>query len=276
MKKYLSDDFNLNEYISFSDEISLWSAPFGIKLLETINYRENISALDIGFGTGFPLIELAMRLGVGSMIYGIDPWSAAIKRVQEKIHYFGISNIRLIEGTAEAIPLENDSIDLIVSNNGINNVENLDQVLHECSRILKKDGQFVLTMNLNRTMIEFYSLLEQVLNEMNLRNEIEWMHHHINEKRRTIEEMKTLLKNHKFEIWDLTQDQFSYKFSNGSSMLNHRFIQLAFLSAWKTFLPGNELEEIFDKIETRMNESSKKTEGVSLTIPFAVINAIKI
>ena len=276
MKKYLIDDFNLDEYINFSDEISIWSAPFGLKLLESINYRENISAIDIGFGAGFPLIELAMRLGEGSVIYGIDPWKAAVKRVREKISYYGISNIRLIEGVAESIPLENDSIDLIVSNNGINNVGNIDRVFNECARILKKDGQFVLTMNLNKTMIEFYSQLEQVLNEMNLKKEIGLMHRHIYEKRRPIEEVTALLEKYRFEVRNLIQDQFSYKFTNGTSMLNHRFIRLAFLSSWKTFLPKNKLEVIFDKIETRMNEASEKTGGVTLTIPFAVIDAIKI
>ena len=275
MKKYLLDDFNLDKYINFSDEISLWSAPFGIKLLETIDYRENISALDIGSGSGFPLIELAMRLGEGSIIYGIDPWKAAIKRTREKISYYRISNIRLIEGVAESIPLEDDSIDLIVSNNGINNVDNIDQVLNECSRIMKKEGQFVLTMNLTKTMIEFYSQLEQVLNEMNLRKEIELMHHHINEKRRSLEEVTSLLRKYGFDLRKLVQDQFFYKFTNGTAMLNHQFIRLAFLKSWKTFLPDNKLEGIFDEIETRMNEASRKAEGVTLTIPFAVIDAIK-
>jgi hypothetical protein len=131
-------------------------------------------------------------------------------------------------------------------------------------------------MNLNKTMVEFYSQLEQVLNEMNLIREIELMYRHINEKRRPIEEVTALLKQHKFEVKNLVQDQFLYKFSNATSMLNHPFIRLAFLSSWKTFLPENKLEGIFDKFETRMNEASGKAQGVTLTVPFVVIDAIKI
>jgi len=153
LKSYLSDNFELNELINVFDELPLWSAPFGLKLLENINYKQNITALDIGFGAGFPLTEIAMRLGNSSTVYGIDPWKETFQRVNQKIYYYGISNIKLIEGEAESIPLEDNSIDLITSNNGINNVSDIDTVLSECSRILKIGGQFVQTMNLDKTMI---------------------------------------------------------------------------------------------------------------------------
>ena len=122
MKKYLNSDFDFVKYIDVADESPIWSAPFGLKLLDYVNYKTNISALDIGFGTGFPLTEIALRLGDSSIVYGIDPWKDAIKRVNKKIDYYGLSNVRIIEGVAESIPLDNDSVDLIISNNGINNV----------------------------------------------------------------------------------------------------------------------------------------------------------
>ena len=139
MKKYLSNDFDFVKMIEVFDESPIWSAPFGLKLLDYIDYKKNISAIDIGFGTGFPLTEIALRLGDSSVVYGIDPWKDAIERVNKKIEYYGLTNVRLIEGVAESIPLENDSIDLITSNNGINNVNDIDKVLSECSRIIKQE-----------------------------------------------------------------------------------------------------------------------------------------
>lgn len=167
MKKYLSNDFDFKEYVNVADECPIWSAPFGLKLLDHIDYKKNISALDIGFGTGFPLTEIALRLGENSTVYGIDPWTDAIIRAKKKIEYYQITNIRIIEGVAESIPLSDQSLDLIVSNNGINNVGDIDQVISECSRIIKPGGQFVQTMNLDKSMIEFYEQLEMVLSEMN-------------------------------------------------------------------------------------------------------------
>jgi arsenite methyltransferase len=275
MKNYLSNDFDLSEYVNFSDECPLWSAPFGLKLLDYIDYKQNISAIDIGFGTGFPLTEIALRLGESSTVYGIDPWTAAIERVKKKIEYYRISNIIIFNGIAESIPLSDSSVDLIVSNNGINNVSDINQVIRECSRILKSGGQFVLTMNLDKSMFEFYGQLEKVLSELNMQPEIELMSRHISQKRPPLDEIISMLQNHGFLIKDLEHDQFNYRFSNGSAMLSHYFIRLAFMDSWIKILPKDNLEQIFDTIEGRLNDQAKLLNGINLTIPFVLINAIK-
>jgi ubiquinone/menaquinone biosynthesis C-methylase UbiE len=275
MKKYLSNDFDLTAYVNVADECSIWSAPFGLKLLDYIDYKQNISAIDIGFGTGFPLTEIALRLGKSSTVYGIDPWSDAIERAKKKIDYYRITNIKIFEGVAESIPLRNNSVDLIVSNNGINNVSDINQVIKECSRIIKKSGQFIQTMNLDNSMFEFYRQLENILSEMNMRKEISLMRNHIYEKRRPLDEMISMIQGHGFLIKDLEHDQFNYRFSNGTAMLNHYFIRLAFMDSWIKILPENKLEQIFDTIERRLNDQAKILGGIKLTIPYVLINAIK-
>lgn len=275
MKKYLSNDFDLAGYVNVSDELSIWSAPFGLKLLDFIEYRPNISAIDIGFGTGFPLTEIAMRLGESSTVYGIDPWTDAIIRAKKKIEYYRITNIKIFEGVAESIPLANNSVDLIVSNNGINNVSDINKVISECSRIIKSGGQFVQTMNLDKSMFEFYRVLERVLSDFGMNKEIELVRRHIYEKRRPLDEMISMIQNNGFIIKDLEQDQFNYKFSNGSAMLNHYFIRLAFMKSWIKIIPENKLEQIFDIIETRLNDQAKILGEIKLSIPFVLINARK-
>ncbi len=275
MKKYLSNDFDLIEFVNVCDECSIWSAPFGLKLLDYIDYKPNISALDIGFGTGFPLTEIALRLGESSTVYGIDPWTDAIIRANKKIAYYRITNIKIFEGVAESIPLKDNSVDLIVSNNGINNVSDINQVISECSRIIKSGGQFVQTMNLDKSMFEFYGQLEKVLSDLSMSTEIELMRRHIYEKRRPLDEMISMIQNHGFIIKDLEHDQFNYKFSNGTAMLNHYFIRLAFMDSWIKILPKNKLEQIFDTIEMRLNDQAKMLGSIKLSIPFVLINAIK-
>jgi arsenite methyltransferase len=185
MTLYLNKEYNLNNnsLVSVVDELPLWSAPFGLKLLETIQYKKNIKVLDIGFGLGFPLLEIAMRLGNTCKVYGIDPWKAAIERTKLKIKYYGISNVELIEGVAEDIPLQDGSIDLLVSNNGINNVQDLSKTLSECNRVAKKGAQFVITVNLPNSMIEFYCIFEKVLGQNGLAYLIPNVKSHILKKR---------------------------------------------------------------------------------------------
>lgn len=275
MKRYLSNDFDFVKYIDVADETPIWSAPFGLKLLDYVDYKTNISAIDIGFGMGFPLTEIALRLGDSSVVYGIDPWKDAFKRVNNKIDYYGIKNIRIIEGVAESIPLDNNSIDLITSNNGINNVNDIDKVLSECSRITKQGGQFVQTMNTDLSMFEFYGLLEQVLSNLHMDKEIDSMRLHISQKRQPIDKMISMIQKHGFLIKDLEHDQFNYKFANGTAMLNHYFIRLAFMDSWIRLLPMDKVEQIFDTIELRLNEQSRLLGGIKLSIPYVMINAKK-
>lgn len=275
MKKYLENNFDIKSYVDVADELPIWSAPFGIKLLEFINYRMNITAIDIGFGTGFPLTEIALRLGESSIIYGIDPWKDAIKRVNKKIDYYGLNNVRIIEGIAESIPLDNKTVDLITSNNGINNVKDVEKVLSECSRVIKNGGQFVFTMNTNLTMFEFYLKLEKVLADLNLYKEIELMYQHISHKRPPMEKIISMLKKYGFIIKDLEQDQFNYKFANGTAMLNHYFIRLAFMEPWIKLLPSDKVENIFEIIESHLNKQSELLGELKLSIPFVIINAVK-
>lgn len=275
MKKYLINDFDFTKYAEAADELPLWSAPFGLKLLDYINYKAGITVLDIGFGTGFPLTEIASRLGGSSVVYGIDPWKEAIKRANKKIDYFGLKNVRIIEGTAESLPISDGTIDLITSNNCINNVSDAEKALSECSRVLKQGGQFVHTMNTDLSMIELYTQLSQVLSELNMNKEIDLMHKHISLKRPPIDRVISMIQKNGLVIKDLVHDQFNYKFADGTALLNHYFIRLAFMDSWIKLLPPDKIEQIFNEIELRLNENSRLFGCVKLSIPFVLINAIK-
>jgi ubiquinone/menaquinone biosynthesis C-methylase UbiE len=259
----------------FLDELPLWSASFGLKLLNYINYKQNITAIDIGFGTGFPIIELAMRLGNNSIIYGIDEWKEGIERLKGKIEYYNLSNIEIIEGSVESIPLNNNSVDLITSNNCINTVENMDKALTECSRILKKEGQFIQTMNLDKTMFELYNAMENILLGLNLKQNIDLMYKHIERKRPSIDKILNIMKKD-FIINDIEYDEFDYKFSNGTAMLNHYFINNVFKKSWNEILPEDRTEEIYKLIEIELNKNAEKYGGIKLSIPYVLINGIKV
>lgn len=275
MKTYLKNDFDFAKLVPVFDELPLWSAPFGLKLLDYIDYRPGITALDIGFGCGFPLTEIALRLGDTALVYGIDPWAAAIERVRQKLDYYGLANVRVIEGMAEAMPLDNGVVDLITSNNGLNNVGDIDRALAECARVMKKGGQFVQTMNLDMSMFEFYDILEQVLSGMHLDETIGRMRAHIAQKRPPLARMVSMLRQQGFVIKDLEHGQFNYRFASGTAMLNHYFIRLAFMEAWIKILPPDRVEEVFDAVEQRLNSQAPVSGGITLSIPFALINAVK-
>jgi ubiquinone/menaquinone biosynthesis C-methylase UbiE len=277
MDNYLKTNYDLNdkEAVSVIDELPLWSAPFGLKLLEKIKYRKNITALDIGSGLGFPLLEVAMRLGHTCKLYGIDPWEAAVERIKTKIGIYGITNVDIITGVAEKIPLLDNSVDLIFSNNGLNNVNDIKSVLVECRRISKIGAQLVFTYNTERTMIEFYSIMEEVLRERNLLNEIGLMKKHIYKKRKPVEEFIQLLNESGYVINEISHDEFAYRFIDGTAMFNHFLIKLAFVDSWKEFVPEEKQNDVFAELVERLNRLAQSKGFLKLTIPFAVIDCEK-
>lgn len=277
MPDYLNADYDHNsaELVEVFDELPLWAAPFGLKLLDHIRYRKGIMALDVGFGAGFPLTELAMRLDQHSKVYGIDPWEPAVARAEKKIACYGISNVEIIRGVAEFIPLPDKSIDLIVSNNGLNNVQNISEALRECNRVMKPAGQFVQTMNLEGSMSEFYTSLEKVLMDTGQQEMVEAMNAQIHQLRKPLDEYLMLIESHGYSIESVIHDEFQYRFVDATTMFNHYFIRMAFLDGWKSIVPGDRQAEVFTRVEKLLNEQAEATGSLTLTIPFVLIDGKK-
>jgi ubiquinone/menaquinone biosynthesis C-methylase UbiE len=278
MTDYLTHHFDMDDpdLISAIDELPLWSAPFGLRLLETIDMKKNMKVLDIGCGLGFPLVELSQRLGNSSKVYGLDPWQSALDRVRLKMKVYSIENIEIVEGRAEEMPFENNFFDLIVSNNGINNVEDMQQTIRECFRVCKTGAQMVLTLNLEDTMIEFYDIFEKTLQEQNFNSEIAKMKEQIYLKRKPLEEVETLLKSFKFSIKNIIHDSFKIRCVDGTSMFNHYLIKYWFLPGWKDILEEEDRGFVFRKIEKKLNEYAEKNKGINLSVPYVTIDCKKV
>lgn len=272
MKDYLNFTFNENnpDLVSVTDEAPLWSAPFGLKLLEMVALKKNINVLDIGCGAGFPLVELSRRLGDSSHLYGIDPWEAALDRVRLKMRVYDIKNITLLHGVAEELPFDGGYFDLIVSNNGVNNVQDMKLVFQEIGRTSKPGAQFVFTMNTEDTMFEFYDALKAVLDEAGRQSETEKIKEHIYTKRRPIDEIKQLVKSSGFYIEHILYDDFRLSFVDSETMFRHPLIKYWFLDGWKSIMDVKDRHDIFSKVEVKMDENANGC--IHLAVPFVTFN----
>ena len=102
-------------------------------------------------------------------------------------------------------------------------------------------------------MIEFYSVLEDVLLEKGMTKEIGLMKNHIYKKRRQTDEYVGLLTDIGYKVNDLAKYEFEYSFADGSSMFNHFLIKLAFIGSWKEIVPEERQKEVFAEVEKRLN-----------------------
>ena len=269
-------DFNDPALVSYLDEFSLWSAPFGLKLLECVRMKSGLKVLDIGFGNGFPLIELAQRLGNSSNVFGIDLWDAAIVRTNQKIAYFGLSNVEVKHAAAEEIPFPDEYFDLIVSNNGLNNVDDLDRSLSECFRVSKPGAQMVITMNLPDTFTEFYTIFRNTLIELKAEQYLTEIDRHIFHKRKPLDYLEEKLIHHGFSTHQKHIESFRYHFTDGTALLNYAFFKVCFLDGWKGCIPEHLHESVFVQLETNLNRYASNHQGIALSVPFVCFDLIKI
>ena len=257
------------------DDLPLWSAPFGLTLLDTVKLKHPVNVLDIGSGGGFPMLELAERLGTGCMVYGVDPSPDAGKMIRIKSRLKEITNIKIIKCGAEELPFENGFFGLIISNNGLNNVKDPAKVLKECYRTADKDCQLVLTMNLPHTFVEFYDVFEDILSGTEMTDVIGKMHDHIYSKRKPVEWWKNLIPENGFRINSINLDGFKYRYSTAAAFLNHFLIRKYFLPSWKAIIPVGHREKIFSEIETRLNELSRQNGFLEMSVPFVCFDCSK-
>jgi arsenite methyltransferase len=256
------------------DELPLWSARFGLMLLDRVEMRPGMTILDAGAGTGFLTIELAQRCGPGATVIAVDPWEAAMRRLARKVDHLGLRNVRTHVQDVSAVDLPDASVDLIVSNLGINNFDDPDAALRACLRFAKPGAGLLLTTNVIGHMAEFYEVYRDVLEGMGFADRLPVLDAHINH-RPTVDSLRLRLERNGFTFVDSVNQYFRERFVDGSSLLRHHFIRLGFMPAWKLVAPPDAVEATFAALEERLNAVAARRGGVELTVPAACVRARK-
>ncbi len=264
MKKIL--DWESREVVNIFDEITLWSAPFGRLLLENIPMIPEAKIVDIGFGTGFPLIELSQRFGEKSTIYGIDIWKEGINQAKEKVNTLELKNIEIIEESAAEINIKDSQIDLITSNLGVNNFEQRDKVYPEINRILKKGGRLCLTTNPIGTFEELFDIFHSIFEEMQLKEEhirLDEYVKHRNTKKGIVSE----LSQYGFTLLKSKRDSTNIRFVDAEAMLNHSLMRIGFRESWEKMIREDKREAFFESLILKINHIIESKGEFVMTIP---------
>ncbi len=263
-----------SEFVNGFDELPLWSAPFGMMMLKHIPLKKKMQVLDIGSGTGFPLCEIAERLGPDSVCVGMDPWKNANERASRKINSYGLNNVKIIGEPAEKIPFGKNSVDLIVSNLGINNFTDPAVVMKECKRVLKPGGSLCITTNLFGHWKTVYSEMEYLLYDLKRGKTLAKMAAH-EMKRGTSRSVTQMLKSEGFKIRKKVEDSLEMRFLDGTAFLHHHFVQCGWLSTWQEIIPKKDHKLVFSRLEKALNKRAELEGELRLEVPMLYVEAVK-
>ena len=101
--------------------------------------------VDLGSGRGNDVIRLADQVGDEGFVYGIDIAEGMIQKAEANLAKFDVSNARILQSELESLPLDTQSVNLVISNCTINHAKDKNAVWNEVFRILKPGGRFVVS-----------------------------------------------------------------------------------------------------------------------------------
>lgn len=113
-----------------------------------INHAKPVTGevcVDLGSGRGNDVIRLAEEVGENGFVYGIDISEGMITKAKENLKKFEVGNAEILQAELEKLPLEDNRVNLVISNCTINHATDKQAVWNEIYRILKPEGRFVVS-----------------------------------------------------------------------------------------------------------------------------------
>jgi ubiquinone/menaquinone biosynthesis C-methylase UbiE len=122
-----------------SEDRKVWQTPD--KILGAIKLKPNWVAADFGCGSGYFTVLLAQKV---KKVYAIDIQKEMLRYLEGKIRRLGISNIELRLSRPNEIPLEDKTVDILVSVNTLHEFGDKVRMIKEMKRVIKHKGNLLI------------------------------------------------------------------------------------------------------------------------------------
>lgn len=105
--------------------------------------EKGATVLDLGCGAGVDLLVSALLVGENGKAIGVDITPKMVQKAKEHSKLACLTNVEVLESSFEALALDDESIDVVISNGAINLTSCKERVFAEIHRVLKPDGKLM-------------------------------------------------------------------------------------------------------------------------------------
>ena len=103
------------------------------------------TVLDLGSGAGADVLISARRVGPTGRAIGLDMTDEMLELARANASEAGVENVEFVKGYLEDIPLDDQTVDVVISNCVINLAGDKPQVIREAARVLRPGGRFAVS-----------------------------------------------------------------------------------------------------------------------------------
>jgi ubiquinone/menaquinone biosynthesis C-methylase UbiE len=107
--------------------------------------KERETVLDLGSGGGIDVFLASKKVGSEGKVIGIDMTEKMIEKSRKIAKKYGYNNVEFRLGEIENLPIEDNSVDVIISNCVINLSPDKERVFKEAYRVLKLGGRIMIS-----------------------------------------------------------------------------------------------------------------------------------
>jgi SAM-dependent methyltransferase/N-acetylglutamate synthase-like GNAT family acetyltransferase len=136
--------YQLNLLDEIPDDIASFSLGCGDPIT-LASLKEGETVLDLGSGGGLDCFLAAKRVGKTGKVIGVDMTPEMLQKARATAERLKIANVSFREGYLENLPVEDDSVDVIISNCVVNLSPDKSAVFTEMVRVLKPDGRVAIS-----------------------------------------------------------------------------------------------------------------------------------
>lgn len=109
------------------------------------SFKSGETVLDLGSGAGFDAFLAVNKVGKTGRVIGVDMTDEMLKKARENARKGGFDNVEFRKGDIEDLPLEDDEVDVVISNCVINLAPDKESVFKEIYRVLKSEGRLMVS-----------------------------------------------------------------------------------------------------------------------------------